>query len=351
MRPLTTLAQAFLGRGCSRPQPVNESRTRARVHWLLTVLGALALAVTGTPGAASAPERGDELQLANAQHLDARLAAIIYRLAAANADKCPQIMPGTGFVIHTLEQYPAALYPAARTVFGFETSLAIGVVVPGSPADSAGLRVNDSIVAINGTPVREAAKGEHGTSLRRDEIERALVRLPAQAPIAVRVRRSGQTLDLTLTPRPACRTRHEVRFGLKDIAWSDGETIQFSDQFTASAEDQALAAIAAHELAHTALEHNRKLQAKAPSVPHKSGASRKVGAVRAAEDEADLYSLAILRDAGFDPRIVPAFWRGAGRKLGGGILRKRTHASPAERARMLDLEIEKVMSGDLSQER
>lgn len=291
----------------------------------------------------SSPARADTAaELRTVQILDARLAAVMHRLTSSNSDKCPAIMPGTGFVLHTLEQYAPELHESARQAFGFETSLAVAVIVPGSPAELAGLKTNDSILAINGTPPRDARPDEAGTSGRRDEIERTIAALPAEAPIRLTVQRNGLDKELTIVPVPACRTRFEVLHRPMGLALSDGETIQVSARFVTLADPLELAAIAAHELAHTALEHNRKLEAQGVDTRLRRGSRRDVRAIRAAEDEADRASVAMLLAAGYDPQIAPGFWRGRGRKLGGGILREPTHAKPAERARLLDFEIARL---------
>lgn len=289
------------------------------------------------------PVRADPAaDLQAVQALDAKLAAVMHRLTIANADKCPYAMPGTGFVLHTLEQYAPELQDSARRAFGFEAPLAVAVVVPGSPADRAGLQANDSILAINGASPRAARAEEVGTSDRRDELERAIAALPAEKPIDLTIQRGGVTQELRILPTPACRTRYEVLHGASGIALSDGETIQISARFAELADPLELAAIAAHELAHTALEHNRKLEAQGADTSLHSIFRRNVRAIRAAEDDADRTSIAILIAAGYDPQIAPAFWRGKGRKLSGGILREGTHAKPAERARLLELEIRRL---------
>lgn len=306
---------------------------------LAAAQGALLLAGLQTPAYADTAITD---QLRAVQALDARAGAVMYRLTSANPEKCPVTMPGTGLVLHTLEQYPAAIHSDVRAVFGFETPLAIAVVVPGSPADLAGLKARDSILAINGMAVRPPDAEEQGTSLRRDAIERELAKLNPRSPMTIQAVRSGETVSITFSPKIACRTRHEVRFGARDMAVSDGETIQFSDAFVSTADDDALAVIAAHELAHTALEHNRKLQAKGVNLGLWRGFGRNAREIRASEDEADAASIAILAAAGYDPAIAPAFWRGAGRRLGAGILRSRTHGKPAERAALLDQAIERL---------
>ena len=324
-------------RQTTRPQAsVGPLRSR-----LCGALLALLLAGSAQPGAASTATAHE---LAAVRALDERVAAVMYRLTTAIPDKCALTMPGTGLVIHTLEQYSADLQDDVRAFFGFETSLAIAVVVPGSPADRAGLKAGDSILAINGNPVRPARAQEAGTSLRRDAIERDLVRLAPTDPLTLQIVRGGTALEFRVEPETACRTRHEVRFGTSGLALSDGDTIQFSDKFAGAADDEALAVIAAHELAHTALEHNRKLKAKGVNFGLLQGFGRNAREIRAAEDEADRASVVILAAAGYNPAIAPAFWRGVGRKLGSGIFRTRTHAKPAERALRLDQEIARLRS-------
>lgn len=335
--PLWLLAIQHCGIAQGTPKAVDRlapSSTAAK--WFSAAFGALLLAASLSPAHAGPTNTA---QLKAVQALDARAAAVMYRLTSANPDKCPLKMPGTGIVLHTLEQYPDSLQSDVRAVFGFETPLAIAVVVPGSPAEAAGLKTGDSILAINGTAIRAAEADEQGTSLRRDAIERELSSLDPRAALSIDVMRSGETRRYSITPKVACRTRHEVRFGSKDLALSDGDTIQFSDAFVSKADDNALAVIAAHELAHTALEHNRKLEAQGINDGLLRGFGRNARIIRAAEDEADRTSIAILAAAGYDPAIAPAFWRGAGRKLGSGILRSRTHGKPAERAQLLDQEI------------
>lgn len=357
-RPRGKMRKPALEVSAMQPSVISEPLTTCRLAarskaafyalvWLLTAaLGSAVLAGSARPAAANTPVAADLMAM---RALDERVAAVMLRLTTAIPEKCPHAMPGTGFVIHSLEQYAANLHPEVRQTFGFDTALAIAVVVPGSPAAQAGLRAGDSIVAINGIPIRAAQPDEEGTSLRRDAIERNLAELEPEAPISLQIRRGGDQRAYRIKPKAACRTRHEVRFGARDLALSDGDTIQFSDTFVSSANDDALAVIAAHELAHTALQHNRKLEAACVNGGLLAGLGDSRRKIRAAEDEADRLSIAILSAAGYDPAIAPAFWRGAGRKLGGGIFRARTHAAPAERARLLDLEITRWRSADQNQ--
>lgn len=102
---------------------------------------------------------------------DLRLATIAYRLTTANAALCDRQQPQIGMPIHALTQYGPAARPSAATAFGFESTIGVEAVVPGAPADRAGVRANDSIVTINdteqpGLPGADATEGA-GHAMRR----------------------------------------------------------------------------------------------------------------------------------------------------------------------------------------
>ncbi len=65
----------------------------------------------------------------------------------------------------------------------------IAQVAPGSPADVGGLRIGDLVLDMNGKPI---ASIDDFRQVARDN---------TGSPIAVRVQREGQTLNLTVTPR------------------------------------------------------------------------------------------------------------------------------------------------------
>ncbi len=66
--------------------------------------------------------------------------------------------------------------------------LAVTAVEDGSPADTAGLRVGDLIVAVDGQPQDE------------QRLEELLKNLRSGPPLALRVRRGQGVLDLTFLP-------------------------------------------------------------------------------------------------------------------------------------------------------
>jgi S1-C subfamily serine protease len=84
---------------------------------------------------------------------------------------------------------PRALAPPDRAATGRESGLGVAEVIADGPAARAGIRADDVIVEVDGTPVASAADLQ--ALMGVDAIGR---------PIRVRVRRSGHALDLTVHP-------------------------------------------------------------------------------------------------------------------------------------------------------
>ena len=146
--------------------------------------------------------------------------------------------------------------------------------------------------------------------------------------------RQGRRLTAVLTPPAACRTRFELLTGGGRLARSDGETIQLSARLLDRFDDNEVAVVAAHELAHTMLRHREKLE---------NVKKEKARIARQAEDEADRLSVYLLRNAGYDPGVALAFWRGRGGKaFGGGLLRDGSHGSARTRAALIAEEIARI---------
>lgn len=291
------------------------------------------------PAAISTPAFLDEVAL-----LDRRLATVMYRLVLANADHCKAAMPLTGLLLHAKSQYAAPIAETMARLGKFPEPVAVALVVKGSPADIAGVRAGDGIVSINGVSLAGFAISKGGGSDDRDSVDRRLANLPPEEPLRLSLRRSGQngTLDVVISPLPACRTRWEVTYDKDVLAQSDGDIIQISADFISANSDDAIAVIAAHELAHTALDHRRTLEKQGVSYGVFSVFGRSGRIIRRAEDEADIYSVRLLRTAGYNPMIAVAFWSGPGRRYAGGILRSPTHASARSRANALTREIARL---------
>ncbi len=236
---------------------------------------------------------------------DQRVAAVAWRLAVDNADLCPATRLKAGWTLHAASQYGTELRPVAERTFGLQGDLPGILSTPAaSPAQRAGLRPGDVIVAIDGQPMNaSAAAGSRGQTYDglQANIDR-LNRAATSGPMSLTVRHEGIERSVTVTPQRACayETQVEVRDDLR--ALSDGRTIFISARLVDIArDDDQLAFLLAHELAHAVLEH-----ATVPDVQGGRGSanaqlSLRRGLSSSSESDADTLGLYLLARAGFDP--------------------------------------------------
>jgi hypothetical protein len=270
---------------------------------------------------------------------DRRLAAIAERLQGANVALCRQVMPLAGLILHSADQYgqPSPARFAGGTV-------AVAQVLPASPAAAAGLMADDGVVAIGGQPVADLPL-QPGHP-RRDAAFEALAGLDPAQPVALTVRRGGQDLAVEVTAVPGCRALVEVLTDRSNLARSDGRVIQVSYDMVARLTDDELAVIVAHELAHAALEHRRRLSAAGVETGFLGEFGRNRRLRRVVEEQADLLSVHLLANAGYDPALGSLFWRSeAGARTDSGILRSGAYHSRHGRAALMEAEIAAHLAG------
>lgn len=268
---------------------------------------------------------------------DLRLATIAYRLTTGNAALCDRRQPQIGMPIHALTQYGAAARPTATTVFGFESMIGVEAVVPGAPADRAGIRKNDSLVAIGdvvqpGLPKPDAAEA----ASNRDAAEATIADSPTDRPLRLTVLRDGRRLPITVQPVAGCRSRFEILLGSGLDASADGSVVQIGERYFQDFTDAEIAVVVAHELAHNVLRHRARLDAAKISRGMLAELGRNGRLIRETENDADLLGIYLLANAGYDPMSAPAFWREKGGAVDGGMFRSRTHASSKARAEVLE---------------
>jgi hypothetical protein len=282
--------------------------------------------------AAAAPDSRATFEALRAQ--DARLASVAWRLTTANAALCRDQQPGTGLVLHAIDQYAVRDADTAHVVFGFAEPVAVEWVVPGSPAARAGVVQNEGLAAIAATPLT-APTAAHDTSATRDA---ALARLAAQsvgAPVVLTLNDSHGPRRVAIAPVPACRSEFEVVAGPKLGASSDGHVVQIGARLMETYGDDDVAVVVAHELAHTILRHRARLEAAGVKWGLFGEFGRNARLFRVTETEADVLGAFLLRNAGWDPQNAVRFWQGPGKKVDPGMFRSRTHPSPKERAAMI----------------
>lgn len=297
----------------------------------------VALLAILAPAAQAQADQG----LENLRAADMRLAEIGYRLNVGAAALCDLKEPGLGVQLHTLAQYPPDQRERIRAHFGFSGNVAVEGVVPGSPADRAGLRQDDTIVAIDGVAIPAEPSAEASTA-QFVALHDAIAALPPDRPVEIGVIRAGQRLQLRVAPVPACRTRYELRIEDRFDARANGSFVLITSKYLTDTPVELLPAPIAHELSHNILRHARRLEAKGAEFGLLSGFGRNVGLFRQAEIQADILAVHLLARAGYDPAIAARFRREMGPKQLAGMIRSRSHPSLKDRIAIAEAEAAKI---------
>jgi hypothetical protein len=298
---------------------------------MLTAATPTALPAAPMPVADAAPTAAffDTLRAA-----DLRLATIAYRLTTGNAALCDRLQPQIGMPIHALTQYGPGARKAAAATFGFESTIGVEAVVAGGPADRAGVRPNDSIVAIDDRPQPDLPSADAPeNAAARDAAEAIITEAPIGKPLRLTVLRDGKRLPISITPVTGCRSRFEILLGSGLDASADGAIVQLGERFFEGYTDEEIAVVVAHELSHNILRHRARLDAAKINRGLLAELGRNGRLIRETEDQADLLGIYLLANAGYDPMSASKFWRSKG---DGGLFRSRTHASSKARAEALE---------------
>lgn len=293
-------------------------------------------------GSASAAAGGDDPQLfESVRQADLKVATVGWRLSLGSAALCDRLEAGTGMQLHTLDQFDAESRGDAQKHFGFATPVAIEGVVPGSPAERAGLKPDDSLVRVGSVEIA-ALPGKPVTTDRLVAAQLAIADLPADAPIEIDLLRAGAPVQVTLQPVPVCKSRFEMLISSAWSASADGTMVQIGSRFVEEYSEDELAAVMAHELSHNVLRHRERLEARGVSFGMLSGFGKNVKYFRQTELQADLLSVYLLANANYPLGATISFWRKFGPSKAGGILRSRSHPAWRDRIATLEAEIAKV---------
>lgn len=240
-------------------------------------------------------------EAASPTDMDQRIAAISYRLAKGAEPYCTVREHLTGTSVHEPAAYAArerdAMMKNAQLGWGF-TVLA---TVAGGPGERAGLQPGDEITAVNDVQLETFARRLVKRKATYDRVEAfndMLSSKLAAGPTNLVVRRGQSTITIVLRGETGCGGEATVEDSKSFNAWSDGRYVAVSSELmNATPDDEELAFVLGHEMAHNILGHNapkkRKSSLFGPKGPVKASAKSK-------ELQADALSIRIMAAAGFD---------------------------------------------------
>ena len=273
---------------------------------------------------------------------DLRLATIGHRLAVANLDWCAARAWLPGFVIHDLSQYDAALRPQAIREYGLDAGPGVLVLVPGGPAERAGLRADDILLALDGRPVPRGTPGRAGSFEQMERILAALDEALADGRVVLRVRRGGERREFAVQAERGCASRFQLLPGGRMNAMADSVYVQVTTALADyTRDDGELAAVLAHEFAHNVLGHRVRLNQAGVRRGLLANFGNNARRIRETEVEADRLSVYLMERAGYDPEAAVRFWSRFGRR-GFNFLGSPTHPNWRLRVQSLEAEIARI---------
>ncbi|HEV7660414.1 MAG TPA: M48 family metallopeptidase [Allosphingosinicella sp.] len=291
------------------------------------------------PAAPAAPLPPPEESLAAMRALDQRVATIGHRLAVASLGLCAERAWLPGLAVHDLSQYGADFRPAAIRAFGLDAGPAVLALAAGGPAERAGLRADDILLAFDGRPPPRGAPGRGGSFELMERILAALDEAFADGRATIEIRRGGARLAIEIAAEQGCATRFQLIPGRSLNARADGRYVQLSTAIAEYvADDGELAAVLAHEFAHNVLGHRIRLDEARVRRGILGNFGRNARRIRETEIEADRLSVYLMERAGYDPQAAVRFWSRFGRR-GLNFLGSPTHPNWRSRIALIEAEI------------
>ncbi len=239
---------------------------------------------------------------------------------------------------------------AAVSLFQVSDAITINHVVKGSPAERAGLNSNDVIIAVNDWVV---PVGENAPFELRDNLASLM---KPNATVSIKVLRNGIEKIFTVKPEAKCDYGIMQNDENAINAFADGKNIIINRGMMRYANDNELALVISHELAHNIMKHiearkgNRFLGALLDGLAaafgvYTGGTFAQAGAMAYSKDfeeEADYVGLYIMALAGLDIDSAPNFWRKMAAINPRGVNYATTHPSSPHRFVFLEKTVEEI---------
>jgi len=334
------------------PSPVNGRRNRisgpARSLPRAWALAGLCLLAACAPQAkvpqmeagqvAAEAKIQQELVLRNSVDTLDRLSRVAWNIRANSADLCGErVAYSVGLNFLELDDYAKEKRETVKSVLGVHWRPTVFQAIVNGPAEKAGMRRGDIIVAVAGEKVANKKQA-------RESLEKIV---KTGIPVVVDVERDGALQQFTLTPAKLCSYPVVLSASTELNAFADGDNITVCTgmmKFVKS--DDELAAIVGHEMAHNTQKHRRSKQMNAAlgqifvdlPVLLLTGFNPRVGQSVGAqmfspeyEAEADYVGLYYTARAGYDIHNVADLWRRMSIENPKGISIVTTHPSHSQR--------------------
>jgi hypothetical protein len=276
-----------------------------------------------------------------------RLYRVGYPLLKAAAPMCEgRHRPGFGYLLISRFDFSKEMRPAASRVFKVDDSLRVHQLLPGGPAERAGMQVGDQLLKLDNFRVRRQAGEEQ-------RLNKYLKQGSPSAPRHFTVSRAGRLVSLTVQPDVVCDYGLGVVNADAVNALADGDNVIVTKAMMRFTEtDQELSLVVAHELAHNTMQH---VQAKrtnaaggfiidvlaAAAGVNTQGLFQNIAGnaySREFEAEADHVGLYIMARAGLPIEGAANFWRRMAAEYPASIATNHAASHPASAERFVAME-------------
>jgi hypothetical protein len=288
-----------------------------------------------------------EMMITREIEAQAKLLSVSHPIMLANAEFCgKKVKPVVGMVMWNKDSLSPEVARAVESAYGLSNRLTIQMTADSSAAADAGLKGGDIIVALNGQNIAEGKAG-----LRQSQ---QIISAAGESPITVIYERNGQARETVLKPKIACAYPVILDDSAEINAYADGQKIVVARGLMKFVENNnELALVIAHELAHNTMGHINKKQQNvlagslgglavdavlgAAGVGTGGQFSKLGGQMGMAshsvafEQEADYIGMYYMERAGYSSAGVAQFWRRMAAEGNSSVNMRTTHPSSPER--------------------
>jgi hypothetical protein len=294
--------------------------------------------------AASEAEKQRELALDLMMKRDDRLTDVAFPLRRAAADLCSEHQKVMGIRFHDKSTYLPEYRQAAANLYNVGNAVQVRSVCPGFPAAEAGIAPKDSILAVDGAPVKNT----------KDAMKKLKKAAERGSAVTLTVANSDGRHDVLVPFVTVAAYPVELAANDEINAFADGEKVYIATGMLRFAEtEEELAVVVGHELAHNCLGHTGKktgnwllgslvdaavLAGTGVDTGNLFGAVAGNSFSKEFEAEADYMGLYLVQRAGYDITSAPQFWRRMAAEYPSSIKHSYTASHPSTPERFLALQ-------------